>query len=45
MGTELRFIPLDPPLSTSLNLIWKKNQVHSNAASAFLRQLRKKIKS
>ncbi|MHC5373678.1 LysR family transcriptional regulator [Enterococcus sp. LJL120] len=35
-GTNLSFLPCEPPLTVSVSLIWKKNQVFSNAAKAFL---------
>ncbi|EHS1286028.1 LysR family transcriptional regulator [Enterococcus faecium] len=41
-GTEKIFIPLDPPLQASLNLIWKKDQPLSPAARKFLDVLTEK---
>ncbi|WP_159721521.1 LysR family transcriptional regulator [Enterococcus sp. CSURQ0835] len=35
-GTNLRFVPLKPELTATVNLIWKKNRVFSNAADRFL---------
>ena len=32
----LRFVPFSPPLTSSTALIWKKDQVFSSAASAFI---------
>ena len=40
ISDELRFIPLHPELRTGTVLVWKKNQAYSNAAAAFLRELR-----
>lgn len=42
-NSKLCFRPLQPNLEANLNIIWKKNQVFSNAANAFLNQLRKNI--
>ncbi|KAB2440831.1 LysR family transcriptional regulator [Bacillus luti] len=39
-NSKLCFRPLHPNLEANLNIIWKKNQVFSNAANAFLNQLR-----
>lgn len=39
----LRFRPLDPPLEVGLAVAWKKSQVFSPAAAAFLAALRKEI--
>ncbi|KMP95744.1 LysR family transcriptional regulator [Bacillus cereus] len=39
-NSKLCFRPLHPNLESNLNIIWKKNQVFSNAANAFLNQLR-----
>ena len=36
----LVFRPLDPPLEASMSLIWKKYQVFTPAAEAFLTALR-----
>ncbi len=36
---ELEFIPLEPELKISMNLIWKKNQVFSPQSAAFLSAL------
>ena len=41
-GTEKVFIPLDPPLQASLNLIWKKDQPLSPTARKFLDVLTEK---
>lgn len=38
-NTNLSFIPFSPPLTASINIIWKKNQIFSNAAKAFLQLL------
>ena len=40
ISEELRFIPLSPELRTGTVLVWKKDQASSNAASAFLREVR-----
>lgn len=37
--SDLIFIPFSPPLTVSINLIWKKNQVFSNASTLFLKNL------
>lgn len=42
--SQLCFVPLLPKLEANLNVIWKKHQVFSNAASMFLEQLRINIK-
>ncbi|EOO28058.1 hypothetical protein ICM_02298 [Bacillus cereus BAG1X2-3] len=39
-NSKICFRPLHPNLEANLNIIWKKNQVFSNAANAFLNQLR-----
>ncbi|MFK4415535.1 MULTISPECIES: LysR family transcriptional regulator [Bacillus] len=39
-NSKLCFKPLQPKLEANLNIIWKKNQVFSNAAHAFTNQLR-----
>ncbi len=39
-GTNIIFIPLKPNLDVNLNVIWKKNQALSNAATKFLEKLR-----
>ena len=43
-NSKLCFKPLNPRLEANLNIIWKKNQVFSNAAKKFLDQLRNNIK-
>lgn len=43
-GTEQRFLPLEPPLTASLNLIWKKDEPLSLAAKKFLALLMDKEK-
>lgn len=35
-GSELVAIPLKPRLHAGLSLVWRKNQIHSQAASVFL---------
>lgn len=35
----LVFIPFSPPLTANINIIWKRNQVFSNAAGLFLERL------
>ncbi|MCW1240595.1 MULTISPECIES: LysR family transcriptional regulator [Bacillus] len=42
-NSKLCFKPLQPKLEANLNIIWKKNQVFSNAAHAFINQLRNSI--
>lgn len=37
---ELRFIPLDPPISIGSYVIWKKYRLRSRACEEFLRRLR-----
>ncbi|MFD2305470.1 LysR family transcriptional regulator [Enterococcus termitis] len=37
--TNLTFIPFSPPLTVTLNIVWKKGQIFSNAAEEFLRVL------
>lgn len=37
---ELCFRPLDPPLASDVGVIWKKHRRLSNAAAAFLADLR-----
>ncbi|PEQ48679.1 LysR family transcriptional regulator [Bacillus thuringiensis] len=39
-NSKLCFKPLQPKLEANLNIVWKKNQVFSNAAHAFINQLR-----
>ncbi|ASN03617.1 LysR family transcriptional regulator [Virgibacillus necropolis] len=41
--SQLCFKPLNPKLHAGLNIIWKKHQVFSNAASKFLDQIRYNI--
>ncbi|WP_419961765.1 LysR family transcriptional regulator [Psychrobacillus sp. BM2] len=41
--SKLCFKPLNPKLEANLNIVWKKNQVFSNAANKFLEQLRNNI--
>lgn len=40
ISDELRFVPLEPRLTTGTVLVWKKNQPYSRAASEFLRLIR-----
>lgn len=35
-NTGLTFVPFHPPLTASISIIWKKNQIFSHAAKAFL---------
>lgn len=42
-NSNLCFKPLNPKLTANLNIIWKKHQVFSNAASKFLDQIRNNI--
>ncbi len=39
-SSQLCFKPLSPPLEAKLNIVWKKNQVFSNAAQKFLQNLK-----
>lgn len=41
--SKLCFKPLAPRMEANLNVVWKKNQVFSNASKKFLGQLRKTI--
>lgn len=43
--SKLCFKPLHPKLHAELNIIWKKHQVFSTAASKFLDQIRSNIKA
>lgn len=43
-NSKLCFKTLNPKLTAGLNIIWKKHQVFSNAASKFLDQIRYNIK-
>lgn len=40
---DLKFIPLKPPITLQSSIIWKKNQIFSNTAKAFLLELQKRI--
>lgn len=42
-NSNLCFKPLNPKLTANLNIIWKKHQVFSSAASKFLEQIRSNI--
>lgn len=37
--SPLQFVPFSPPLTATISIVWKKNQVFSNAAAAFLKLL------
>lgn len=37
--TDLTFIPCSPPLTATINIVWKKGHVFSNASKEFLRLL------
>ena len=37
--SQMRFIPLDPPLTIASFLVWKKNRLRSRACEEFLRCL------
>lgn len=37
--SDLVFVPLEPSLTSTINIIWKKKQVFSNAAALFLEKL------
>lgn len=39
-GTDLRFIPLDPPLEAGLVLVWRRGWMPSRQAAAFLEEIR-----
>lgn len=39
----LRFIPLDPPLYTSLNVAWKRGRIFSRQAGVFFEYLKREI--
>ena len=43
--SELCFRPLDPPLTAHLDVVWKKYQIFSQAATIFLRHLQEKFSS
>ena len=42
-ASDLRFIPLDPPLCIASFLVWKKHRLRSRACEEFLRRLHVKI--
>lgn len=42
-GTNLTFVPLRPSLEANLNMIWKKNAIHSKAATVFLKTIQTSI--
>ena len=44
-GTNLTFVPLRPRLEANLNMIWKKNVIHSKAATVFLKTIQTSIHS
>ncbi len=44
-GTSLCFRPFSPGLSSELFIVWKKYQIHSRAASAFLNQLQTEMET
>lgn len=44
-GTNLTFVPLRPNLEANLNMIWKKNGIHSKAATVFLKTIQTSIHS
>ncbi len=44
-GTDLTFIPLDPPFRIGMHLIWKKYQVFAKPAELFLERLRQALGS
>ncbi|MEB7656714.1 LysR family transcriptional regulator [Mammaliicoccus vitulinus] len=43
--SQLCFKPLNPQLTAGLNIVWKKNQVFSNAAKKFLEKIRENIEN
>lgn len=42
-GTDLTFIPLDPPFRIGMHIIWKKYQVFAKPAELFLERLRQAL--
>lgn len=42
-GTELRFVPLEPPLERETALIWRKDRLHAPACETFLQWLRQSL--
>lgn len=44
-ATDLRFVPLDPPLSIATFLVWKKHRPRSRACEDFLRRLQHNVTS
>ncbi|MDZ5757148.1 MULTISPECIES: LysR family transcriptional regulator [Lactobacillales] len=38
--TNLTFIPFSPPLTATINIVWKKDQIFPNASKEFLRLLK-----
>lgn len=40
---DLKFIPLNPSITLQSSIIWKKNQIFSKTAKAFLSELKKRI--
>lgn len=42
-SSELAFIPLEPPLTAHLNIVWKKHGIFSKPAEKFLEKLRQLI--
>ncbi len=42
-GSGLAFVPLDPPRTAGVYLVWKRGQAHSRAARLFLEELRQLV--
>lgn len=42
-GSGLAFVPLDPPRTAGVYLVWKRSQAHSRAARLFLDELRRLV--
>ncbi|MGY3777493.1 LysR family transcriptional regulator [Isobaculum melis] len=39
-NTNLAFVPLSPPLTANINIVWKKDQIFSSASKEFLHLLK-----
>lgn len=42
-GSGLAFVPLEPPRTAGVYLVWKRSQAHSRAARLFLEELRQLV--
>lgn len=42
-ATNLTFIPLWPPITATINIVWKRNATFSNAAKVFLQLIQKDL--